>query len=51
MRDKVIGIPIDHKSGGGFYELRNLRTNHGTCQDIFIMIDGGIAKLDQLLKL
>lgn len=52
LRKQIYDIPMDHKSGGGFYVLRNVKTTSNTFLDIFILIDGGISdkKSLRLLK-
>lgn len=48
LNDMIIGIPLDAKSGGQFYELRNVRDRQNRFFDFFILVDGGITKRQQI---
>lgn len=51
LNDLIIQIPIDFKSGGQFYELRNVKDKQGRFFDYFILVDGGITKKQSIKSL
>lgn len=48
FREQLIETQVDHKTGGGFYVFRDVKTSLSTFADIYILIKGGVSNQNEI---